>query len=221
MVYIFLTSTSVRVEDTYLHVPGYHPTIDNPAFFHQRADNPRILPSLHRHLWGRVASLGSLILKAETELVTINANTPLPTEPIGGQGVVKFSNDPLKIVGDGSCPMLEWSQPTVAALTRVVQHLRSEYKIFKTSPSKVDNEKGGGGGLNRSDLVEFMKKLPTVDVKFRLTDINGFLYSLVPGKVEEMLSGLHVHVHDIVCTLACTYALKVFSIDLLICTLKQ
>ena len=182
-----LPSTSVRVEDAYLHVPGYHPTIDNPAFFHQRADNPRILPSLHRHLWGRVASLGSLILKAETELFTADADTELPTEPPGSQGAVKFSNDPLKIVGDGSCLMLEWSQPTVAALTRVVQHLRSEYKILKMSPSKADDREGEGGGQNKSDLVEFIKNLPAVDVKFRLADINGFLYSLVPGKGEEML----------------------------------
>ena len=105
-----------------------------------------------------------------------------------GQKEVKFTNDPVKIMGDGSCVMLEWSQPSVATLARVIQHLRSEYKVLKTSQSTGD---GGGAGGERTSLLEILKVLPTVDVKFRLTDINAFLYSLTPGKTVFIASLVH------------------------------
>ena len=126
-----------------------------------------------------MASLGSLILKAEKGLVITNGSERSSLSTSGGQKEVKFTNDPLKIVGDGSCVMLEWSQPSVATLARVMQHLRSEYKVLKTLQSTGDGGEAGGG---RTSLLETLKVLPTVDVKFRLTDINAFLYSLTPGK---------------------------------------
>ena len=58
----------MRVSDTYLHVPGFHPSINNPVFFEQRVDDPSVLPSLHKHLWGRLASLGCLTLQLEKKL---------------------------------------------------------------------------------------------------------------------------------------------------------
>ena len=180
-------SASVRVEDAYIHVPGYHPTLDNPTFYRQRTDNPRVLPSLHKHLWGRAASLGSLILKAEKEIIVtrVTDSSPSPSTSSGGQSVVKFTNDPLKVVGDGSCLMLEWSQPTTVALVRAIHHIKCEYKLFSSSSEAADSsgEKRDISEKRTTWQSSLLKELPPVDLKFRLTDINAFLYSLVPGTV--------------------------------------
>lgn len=177
---LFLFRASVRVEDAYVHVPGYHPTLDNPTFYQQRTDNPRVLPSLHKHLWGRVASLGSLILKAEKEIIVTSRRTDSSSSPISrDQSTVKFTNDPLKVVGDGSCLMVEWSQPTVVAIARVIHHLKCEYKLFTTSPSSSAAGIGSKEGEEGTSLS--WKDLPPVDLKFQLSDLNAFLYGLTPG----------------------------------------
>ena len=177
-------SASLRVEDAYIHVPGYHPTLDNPTFYRQRTDNPRVLPSLHKHLWGRAASLGSLILKAEKEII-ITRGADSSTTAKGGQSVVvKFTNDPLKVVGDGSCLMFEWSQPTTVALVRAIHHMRCDYKLFRSSNEAAAADSGREKGDTSQEGVTWqssLKELPLIDLKFRLTDINAFLYSLVPG----------------------------------------
>ena len=173
---------SLRIEDTYIHVPGYHPTIDNPTFFRQRTDDPTVLPSLHKHLWGRVASLGSLILKAEKEIVVPSRTTDSSLSSLlssGGHGVVKFTNDPLKIVGDSSSLILEWSQPTVVAVARALHHLKCEYKVLTSISSFVEAESGHKRGTRKEAIL--WKELPPIDLKFRLTDMNIFLYNLVPG----------------------------------------
>ena len=180
-VIVFSLRASLRIEDAYLHVPGYHPTLDNSAFFRQRTDDPSVLPSLRKHLWGRVASLGSLILKAEKGIIITNRTTDSSTSPPVGDSVVKFTNDPLKIVGDGSSLMLEWSQPTVVAVARAVHHLKCEYKMFSLSAEAASDERG----TEEKGLPQLSwKDLPPVDVKFRLADINAFLYSLVPGEAR-------------------------------------
>ena len=170
------------MEDAYVHVPGYHPALDNPAFYRQRTDNPRVLPSLHKHLWGRAASLGSLILKTEKEIIITRGTHPSSSSTsAGGQGVeVKFTNDPLKVVGDGSCLMFEWSQPTTVALVKAMDHLRSEYKLFGSSGEVADSG-GEKREVSEKGKSSLLNELPLVDLKFRLTDINAFLYSLVPG----------------------------------------
>lgn len=175
------------MEDAYVHVPGYHPTLDNPTFYRQRTDNPRILPSLHKHLWGRAASLGSLILKAEKEIIITRGTDPSPstsTPGPEGHSVVKFTNDPLKVVGDGSCLMLEWSQPTTVALVRAIHHIECEYKLLSSSSEAADSsggEKRDASEKRTTWQSSLLKELPPIDLKFRLTDINAFLYSLVPG----------------------------------------
>ena len=170
------------MEDAYVHVPGFHPALNNPTFYRQRTDNPRVLPSLHKHLWGRTASLGSLILKTEKEIAITRGTGPSPSSTsIRGQGVeVKFTNDPLKIVGDGSCLMFEWSQPTTVALAKAMDHLRSEYKPFSSSGEVADSG-GEKREVSEKGKSSLLNELPLVDLKFRLMDINAFLYSLVPG----------------------------------------
>ena len=181
----FSCSASVRVEDAYVHVPGYHPTLDNPTFYRQRTDNPRVLPSLHKHLWGRAASLGSLILKAEKEIIITRGTDPSPSTSSRGQNViVKLTNDPLKVVGDGSCLMFEWSQPTTVTLVRAIHHMRREYKLFSSSSDAAAADKGRekrDTSQERMTWQSSLKELPPVDLKFQMTDINAFLYSLVPG----------------------------------------
>ena len=80
--------------------------------------------------------------------------------------------------------MLEWSQPTTVALVHTIQHLKREYKLFGSLSE--------GGGSSREErkvgeknthwqFSQLLRELPPVDVDFRLTDINAFLYGLVPG----------------------------------------
>ena len=95
--------------------------------------------------------------------------------------MVKFTNDPLKVVGDGSCLILEWSQPTTVALVRAIHHIKCEYKLFSSSSDAKSGEKRDISEEKSSPWQSLLKELPPVDLKFRMTDINGFLYSLVPG----------------------------------------
>ena len=78
--------------------------------------------------------------------------------------------------------MLEWSKPTIVALVRVLEHLKTEYKLFSGSSPPAD------GGVKKSSetravWLKAWNEFPPVDLKFRLADINAFLYSLVPGIV--------------------------------------
>ena len=57
------------MEDSYLHIPGYNPTLSSEStVFRPRPDDPTVLPSLHRHQWGHLLALGSLTLKAEKHI---------------------------------------------------------------------------------------------------------------------------------------------------------
>ncbi len=155
--------SSLRLANAYLHVPGYHPTVDNPTFFRQRPDNPQALPSLHSHLWGRVISIGVLVLKSEREVQVSDKDWAW----LGDEGV--------SVRGEGSSVMLEWSQPTVVAMVRVFEHLKTNYGMFK---HEGRNE---GGGRDKKS-TERMSNLPQIDLELQLTDINLFLYALTPGK---------------------------------------
>ena len=147
----------------------------------------------------------------DPSLPSLVASTP------GGQRTVKFTNDPLKIVGDGGSMMVEWSQPTVVALTRSVDHLMQEYKLFTSTPSAVSDggrEKvagvatGDDGGSKDRAVKLVWSDLPRVELKFRLTDINAFLYSLVPGKgaTNYIYSTCIYSVYTCTCTCTCTCA---------------
>ncbi len=155
--------SSLRLANAYLHVPGYHPTVDNPTFFRQRPDNPQALPSLHSHLWGRVISIGALVLKSEREV------------QVSDKEWVWLGEEGVSVKGEGSSVMLEWSQPTVVAMVRVLEHLKTNYGVFKR-----EGRSEGGGRDKKS--TERMSKLPQIDLELQLTDINLFLYALTPGK---------------------------------------
>lgn len=99
--------------------------------------------------------------------------------PPGGHGVVKLTNDPLRIVGDSSNLMLEWSQPAVVAVARVIHHLKCEYKVLTSISSSAQTE--SGHKRDTGERSTLWRELPPIDLKFRLTDVNAFLYSLVPG----------------------------------------
>ncbi len=78
--------------------------------------------------------------------------------------------------GEGSSVMLEWSQPTVVATVRVLEHLNTNYGMFKR-----EGRSGGGGQDKKS--TEWISKLPRIDLELQLTDINLFLYALTPGNL--------------------------------------
>lgn len=117
--------------------------------------------------------------------------------------MVKFTNNPLKIVGDSSSLMLEWSQPTVVAVARALHHLKCEYKVLTSISSSVEAESGHERGARKTDML--WKELPPIDLKFRLTDVNVFLYNLVPGNscmyILYVLC-IHVHLHVQVITIS-------------------
>ena len=180
--------------DSYLQVPGFHPTIDNPAFYQQRVDNPRILPSLHRHLWGRVVSLGSLTLKAEKEVLQKqklkeksegSSSSALQQQQLQGAKRVKFKqrDAPFKVTGEGCNLMLEWSKPSVISLARTLEHLKREYKLFSNTAQTASPQKERVGDT----------PLLGVDLEFKLDGLNVFFYGLTPGRY------IHVHV-DKTCT---------------------
>ena len=148
---MFPCRTSVRLEDSYLHVPGFHPNINNPAYYQQHVDNPAVLPSLRKHLWGRAVSLGSLMLKAEKDIGMKSEGSTVAKEVI-------FLNDPLRISGEGHSLMLEWSKPTAVTLLRSLEHVKQKYNLFNNGPSRtpghdkaklnVSNEQSDASGDN-------------------------------------------------------------------------
>ena len=151
-------------------------------------DDPRVLPSLHKHLWGRAASLGSLILKAEKDVRL--------KDPKQGVKELYFGCDPLRISGEGCGLMLEWSKPTVVTVIKALAHLKQEYQLL-----------GGAHGLTGSCLAETGAVLGAeeekkqeiskdgqddsnvvggetgfqVEVKVQFTAVNAFVYGLTPG----------------------------------------
>lgn len=167
---------SLRLEDSYLHVPGFHPSNDSPAVFQQRVDNPKVLPSLHKHLWGRPVALGSLILKAEKDIHFQMGKTDLAKPEL------KFSNDPLRVTGEGSGFVLEWSEPTVVTIVKSLTHLRRQYWSAPSGGAKLpgaDSDRGKELPENRGTLADVM--VFPVEVEVQITDLNTFIYGLSPG----------------------------------------
>ena len=77
----------MRLEDSYLHVPGHtsSPSSEDSSLFRQRPDDPSVLPSLRRHQWGHLLALGNLTLKIEK---TVSADLlPRPSGVGERQGV--------------------------------------------------------------------------------------------------------------------------------------
>jgi hypothetical protein len=125
---------SLRVSDAYLHVPGFHPSIDNPIFFQQRVDDPSIVPSIHKHLWGRVASLGHLTLQVEKKLHIrqSDSSVSLVDGKTSRSWEVQMGDQPLMLSGEARSLMLEWSQPTVMMVAKVLDHCQREYaEVFR------------------------------------------------------------------------------------------
>lgn len=192
---VFLCRTSVRLEDSYLHVPGFHPNISNSAYYRQRVDNPGVLPSLRKHLWGRAISLGSLTLKAEKDI-------GMKSEGSTGTKEIMFLNDPMRVSGEGCSLMLEWSKPTEVTLARALRHMKQEYK-FSGIPSRTSDgdrnkqdllsKKVNVSGVSEGEIstvdphtsrsVGVLERLGVhaVDLKFQLMDVNVFMYGLTPG----------------------------------------
>lgn len=166
----------MRLEDTYLHVPGYHPSSSDSSVFRQRPDDPTVLPSLHRHHWGHLLALGNLTLKIE-KLLAVDSGAPkqqqkdekinaaLQSDEAQEKGrsvpsllksgwdwkTVLLMGEPASITGEGSSLMLEWSTPIAVALLRTVQHLQQRYKLFGTIKTSADGgnvaEDGGQDSL--------------------------------------------------------------------------
>ena len=167
---------SLRVTDTYLHVPGYHPSVDNPAFFQQRVDDPSILPSLHKHLWGRVASLGCLTLQIEKKVHVKTKDTPSSSNlESGGGKSLDFGREPLVLSGEGNGLMLEWSQPSIIMLAKVLEYYQREHADLFPSLSPLTPE----GEKDVQSRREFT--FPTLLIHFQLSNINLFMYGLTPG----------------------------------------
>lgn len=186
----FLLRASLRMTDSYVHAPGYHPTVDNPAFFHQRVDDPSVLPSLCQHLWGRLASLGRLTLQVEKKVHVLGVlgDGGVSANPEDGRGGLKFDFDkyPVVLSGEGSCVMFEWSQPTVVMVTKVLEHCRVEYAdLFPISSSSSSSSTSSS-----SSSCSEGWSLPSLQLCFRVTDVNMFIYALTPGKVS---SCIHMH----------------------------
>ncbi len=74
--------------------------------------------------------------------------------------------------GEGSSVMVEWSEPMVIAIVRVLDHLKTDYGIFDNVRGDRKNKK-------------WMNSLPSVDLELQFTDINVFLYALTPGKLQK------------------------------------
>ena len=172
----------MRLEDTYLHVPGYHPSSSDSSVFRQRPDDPTVLPSLHRHHWGHLLALGNLTLKIE-KLLAVEPASRAPKQqekdevssqsdeaPGKGRSVpsllksgwdwktVLLMGEPATITGEGSSLMVEWSTSIAVALLRTVQHLQQRYKLFGTIKTSADGgnvaEDGGQGSLAPTEEIE-------------------------------------------------------------------
>ena len=175
--FLCATSASLCLRDIYLHVPGLS---DNMSHFSQRVDDPSLLPSHHRQVWGRAASLGSFRVMAVKDVLRHK-----------GSREVKFSKEPLRLNVEADSLMLEWSKPLVVTVTKTLHHLRSQYKLF------ADSSGGGLASTQKGGVVSPQKDgtppvrrlsfaLPSLevslDMNFKLANTNVFVYGLAPGK---------------------------------------
>ena len=178
---------SLRLEDSYLHVPGHTPShTPSSKVFRQRPDDPSVLPSLRRHQWGHLFALGNLTLKAEKTLSTNTQSGPVGTQrpedtPQGEtlpsslreseRGEVTMlwwkevlgvlvGGHPLSVVGEGSNLMLEWSTPTEVALLETLQHLRQSYHLFGGS----ERAGGTGSSVGQSRVVSTLQSAQKVNM---------------------------------------------------------
>ncbi|KAL5477873.1 hypothetical protein EMCRGX_G024726 [Ephydatia muelleri] len=171
---------SLSIKDLYLHVPGLS---DNTTQFSQRVDNPSLLPSHRQQVWGRAASLGSFHAKGVKEVLL------LPT--LKGSREVKFSNEPLRLSAGGDGLMLEWSKPLIVTVTKTLNHLRSQYKLFaeSTSGGVAAGQKGGGASAQKaSDMhPSFAHTSLQVTFSFHLVNTNVFVCGLTPAVPTLMM----------------------------------
>jgi len=170
---------SVVVSNSYLQVPGCHPMVDNPTFFNQRTDNPSVLPSLRQHLWGRVASLGRLALQLEKKG---GVSSREGRGDDGGEGRGDSGRGgTLSLNGEGSGLMLEWSQPTVAMATKLLEHCRMEYWRPSSTSSSSESPPPSSSNTLSSFLLSRLP-LPSLQLVFQVIDVNMFVYGMTPGK---------------------------------------
>ena len=108
----------------------------------------------------------------------------LPT--LKGSREVKFSNEPLRLSAGGDGLMLEWSKPLIVTVTKTLNHLRSQYKLFaeSTSGGVAAGQKGGGASAQKaSDMhPSFAHTSLQVTFSFHLVNTNVFVCGLTPGK---------------------------------------
>ena len=92
--------------------------------------------------------------------------------------------------------MMEWSQPTVVAAARFLDHVKNQYGAFV----KEDNDDGSlsSDQENKDENKPsedsgrgWFGGLPQLDFGFQLTDVNLFLCALTPGKLVSW-SLIHV-----------------------------
>ena len=115
--------------------------------------------------------MGTLVLKVEHGVKVVDA------------GALEFCGDSVTVRGEGSSVMAEWSQPTLVACVRALEHLKTQYGLFGHHGNK-ETESSDKGGVTDSEVTKresWIKKLPRVDLELTLTDINVFLYALTPG----------------------------------------
>ena len=125
-----------------------------------------------------------------------------------GAREVKFSEDPVRICGEGCSLMMEWSKPTVVTFTRVLKHLRKEYKLCDTVSRSATSNSGirttgtdpkqekqksqtqsteapESHSQTESTVSGLFSQLLPLDIKLQVTDLNVFIYGLTPGKVSR------------------------------------
>ncbi len=192
----FFLRASIMVSDAYLHVPGYHPLVNNPMFFDQRVDDPSVLPSLHQHLWGRLASLGRLTLQLEKKVHVSDKHGRKTSEDDDGGGSEvgvasepseeSHGHSPVTISGEGSCLVLEWSKPTFAAVSKVLEHCRTVYlqPSSQSTPSPASSSSNAASSSPSLNLSSLFSKLSSASLQIYLqvADVNLFLYGMTPGE---------------------------------------
>ena len=205
---------SVRLEDSYLHVPGCDPSSDPSPVFRQRPDDPTVLPSLRRHQWGRLLALGNLTLKIEKSLAVEAIPTKKQTanKKRDDSGIIEGSDaketkksSPLllrpgwtwedfidvlvtgkqaSVTGEGSSLMVEWSTPTAVALLRTLQHLKQHYKLFGVGAGSEAQESTAGDHQPASVSLD-----KTEDERSKVDSSTDLLQSETPTAASQTYSG--------------------------------
>ena len=98
----------------------------------------------------------------------------------------ELTDDPFRVSGEGSCLMLEWSQPTVVAAARFMDHLKNQYGIFVKDDNVDASLSSHQQDKDESNLGEdrgqgWLGTLPRLEFGFQLTDVNLFVCALTPG----------------------------------------